>query len=63
MKNDWPWIILTAYIFGFALQLWLEHAHKVDSIGLWYTALSAGLYTIPAAIVFKPLVMLARKIS
>lgn len=50
MKNDWAWIILAAFTFSFALQLWLEHAHKVDSLGLWYTALSAGLYTAPAAI-------------
>ena len=61
MKNDWAWIILVAFTVSVALQLWLEHAHKVDSLGLWYTALSAGLYTIPAAIVLKLIVILVRK--
>ena len=46
------WISWTGLIMGtlaatIAGQLWLEQAHKVDSLGAWYTLLCAALYALP----------------
>jgi hypothetical protein len=46
MKKYWFLIVLIVYVVSFGAQLWLEYTNKADSIGLWYTLFSAGIYTV-----------------
>jgi hypothetical protein len=56
MRNKWFLLILITFIFSFVFQLWLENAHKADSLGLWYTSLSAIIYTFVIVIVIRMVV-------
>lgn len=51
MKRNRILIVIGVFVFSVLLEVWLERNHKVDSIGLWYTVLSAALYTIPISFV------------
>lgn len=45
--KSWTGLIMGTLAATIAGQLWLEQAHKVDSLGAWYTVLCAALYALP----------------
>ena len=45
--KSWTGLIMGTLAATIAGQLWLEQAHKVDSLGAWYTLLCAALYALP----------------
>jgi hypothetical protein len=45
--KSWTGLIVGTLVATIAGQRWLEQAHKVDSLGAWYTLLCAVLYALP----------------
>jgi hypothetical protein len=46
-RKTWAWLSIVTVATTLTLQRWLEQAHKVDSLGLWFTVYCAVIYAIP----------------
>jgi hypothetical protein len=62
MKKWIPYLFVVSFIVSIFFQRWLELHHKVDSIGLWYTAYCAFFYSIILTFVGLLLIICVRKL-
>jgi len=45
MRKGYAVLTLIVFALSYVIELVLEHQHRVDSIGWWYTAIVAAVYT------------------
>jgi hypothetical protein len=63
MKFTFTIVAIASLFAGFAIQMWLEAQHKVDSLGFWYTALCATMYAAVITAVFWGAAFLISRIN
>jgi len=63
MRRIWFLIASIVFVASLVVQIVLERMHKIDSIGVWYTAYSALIYTVLALIVLALACAIARSIG
>lgn len=56
-------VVVVVYLVCFGVEIALENLGKVDSIGYWYTALVAAVYSLAIITVFLIFYWLSKRLN